>query len=174
MKAEGLALCLLFLLAGCSATIERGRGTDVLLDVPFYPYEGGLCGASALASVLSYWGQVTTIEDVAAEVYNPRLKGTLSIDLLLYAERHGLEARLYRGGLRDLKERLDEGIPLIVMVDYGIAGLQKNHFLVVTGYSEEGVLVHTDTRRNHFIPYERFLRIWRRTGYWSLLIKAGD
>jgi hypothetical protein len=66
------------------------------------------------------------------------------------------------------------GYPLIVLVDYGIKPFyQINHFMVVIGYNREGVFVNSD-KEYQFIEKDRFLDLWEKTGYWTLLIKRKD
>ena len=59
---------------------------------------------------------------------------------------------------------------MIVLVDYGFLVYEKTHFMVVLGYNEEGVLVHSGKEREKFIPLKDFLSPWRKTGFWTLLI----
>ncbi len=177
LKIKVLLILLLYTPVIWSCSIRGGTlpreatiGGERLLNVPFFPQQKYQCGEAALAAVLNYWGEYVTPEQLSSELFNPALKGTLGIDLLLYARRSGYNALLYKGNLEDLKRRIDRGEPLIIMVDYGIGPLQKNHFMVVVGYSGEGIFVHSGTERNSFIDNNNLLRIWRRTGYWTLLI----
>jgi hypothetical protein len=43
--------------------------------------------------------------------------------------------------------------------------------MVVIGYNDDGVIVNSDRTENLFIEKEKFLRIWKRTNYWTLWIK---
>jgi predicted double-glycine peptidase len=90
--------------------------------------------------------------------------------MVLYAEKRGLKARQYRGSLEDIKSKIDSGYPLIVLVDEGFLVYQKNHFMVVIGYQEEGLLVNSGREQHKFIPVKDFLRPWNRTKFWTLLI----
>jgi predicted double-glycine peptidase len=90
--------------------------------------------------------------------------------MVLYAEKRGLKARQYRGSLEDIKSKIDAGYPLIVLVDEGFFVYQKNHFMVVIGYQEEGLLVNSGREQHKFIPVKDFLRPWNRTKFWTLLI----
>jgi len=42
-----------------------------------------------------------------------------------------------------LKKNIDSGYPLIVLVDYGFWAFHSNHFMVVVGYNEDGVIVNS-------------------------------
>jgi ABC-type bacteriocin/lantibiotic exporter with double-glycine peptidase domain len=139
-------------------------------NVPFYPQEEFQCGPASLAGVLNYWGINVSPEEIASEIYSESARGTLNIDMGLYAEKRGLKARRYRGSLEDIKSKIDSGYPLIVLVDEGFLVYQKNHFMVVIGYGGEGILANSGREQHKFIPVKDFLRSWERTKFWTLLI----
>ena len=164
------------LVAGCAsvgeAPVTRDTENDhIIKDVPFYPQEENQCGPASLAGVLNYWGILVTPKDVAKEIYSRSARGTLSIDMVLYAKSKGLEASWYSGGPDDLRKEIDAGLPVIVLVDKGFSLLQVNHFMVVVGYSGKGVIVNSGSDEKRFVPMSDFLRSWERTEYWTLLIK---
>ena len=140
-------------------------------NVPFYAQETFQCGPSSLAGVLNYWGVTVEPEEIAKEIFSSSARGTLNIDMAIYAQRKGLAATLYEGNIKDLKENIDSGIPVIVLVDYGYFLYQANHFMVVTGYNEQGVLVNSGKEQNKFIVEKDFLNIWKKANYITLLIK---
>src|ERR1051325_3239401 len=63
-----------------------------LKDVPFFPQTEYQCGPAALATVLNTYGVKVTPEDLVPEVYLPARKGSLQIEMLAAARRHGLVA----------------------------------------------------------------------------------
>jgi predicted double-glycine peptidase len=140
-------------------------------NVPFYPQEEYQCGPASLAGVLNYWGVRGTPEQVAKEVFSSSVKGTLTLDMVLYAQKKGMDATLYAGTMEDLKKNIDSGFPVIVLVDYGVSLYQANHFMVVIGYSENGILANSGRVQNKFIPEKDFLRTWEKTRCLTLLIK---
>lgn len=95
------------------------------------------------------------------------------MDMVLFAVKKGLTADQYKSSFQDIKSRINAGYPLIVMVDYGFWILQRNHFMVVAGYNEDGVIVNSGREQLKFIPLEDFLRSWKKTEFWSLLITPG-
>lgn len=161
--------------SGC-ATVDSRLETQkqnnlrLIERVPFFPQEEFQCGPASLASVLNFQGVSVTPDEVARAIYSKSAGGTLDIDMALYAQSRGLEASQYRGGPDDLKEKIDSGMPLIVLVDYGFSVLQVNHFMVVIGYSDDGVVVHSGRQKSQFIPLDDFMKSWKRTGYWTLSI----
>lgn len=143
----------------------------IIEDVPFFAQEDYQCGPSALAGVLNYWGVKVTPEEISKEIFSKTARGTLNIDMLLYAQKKGLNAVQYNGSLSDLKENIDSGFPVIVMVDLGISFFKANHFMAVTGYNEKGVIVNSGREKDKFLYEKDFLNAWVKTGYWTLLIK---
>jgi hypothetical protein len=58
------------------------------------------------------------------------------------------------------------------MVDYGFWVFQQHHFMVVIGYNEHGIIVHSGRERLKFIPLSDFLKSWKKTDFWTLLITS--
>lgn len=159
------------------AHLEGGLSQDravrhYIPDVPFFPQSEYQCGPASLASVLNYYGCPITPGEISRAIYEKSLKGSLSIDLVLYARRMGLSARAYRGNLTDLKNHISKDRPLIVFQDLGYPLLPLRHFSVVIGYDEaEGALIlHSGKQRDKVTSYGRFARSWREVDYWTLLI----
>jgi Peptidase_C39 like family len=144
--------------------------------VPFFPDDTDQCGPATLASVLTYWGIQTDPRTLKKEIYLPKLKGILPLDLLLAAQARGFKAEIYRGSLDDLKSELKEGRPLVALLDLGVAIFPQGHYVVVTGYDDQrqGVYVHSSLEKDVFIPYEQFLQSWDKTGRWTLLMTPSE
>jgi ABC-type bacteriocin/lantibiotic exporter with double-glycine peptidase domain len=87
------------------------------------------------------------------------------------AERKGLKVRQYGGNIEEIKRNIDLGHPAIVLVDYGFWVYQQNHFMVVVGYNENGILVNSGKEHLKFISFKRFLKSWKRTEFWTMLIQ---
>ncbi len=171
-----IAFCLLpvilFFLCSCSTVDVRFNSKPILINkVPFYPQDDYQCGPASLAGVLNYWGVGVTPDDVAKDIYSASARGTLNIDMLLYVNKKGLYALQYIGSWDDLKKKINNKYPLIVLVDYGFSVYQANHFMVVVGYNDDGVVVNSGKTEHMFIDKEKFLKAWKRTNYWTLLIK---
>jgi ABC-type bacteriocin/lantibiotic exporter with double-glycine peptidase domain len=166
-----LSLTLLFL-CFCAGTphVEISKGEQIIRNVPFYPQEKYQCGPASLAGVLNFWGVPVLPEEIAAEIYSRPARGTFTLDMILYPEKRGLKGTQYEGSFEDVKNKIDVGYPLIVMVDDGFWFYQKNHFMVVLGYRENGVVVNSGKNQYRFIPLSDFLKSWGRTRYWTFLI----
>ena len=164
---------LMVLLHSCTSTekVPERSSFHRIENVPFYPQETYQCGPASLAGVLNYWKMNVSPEEISAEIFSQSARGTLNIDMVLYAQKKGLNAALYEGGLQDLEKNIDSGYPVIVLVDYGFSLYQANHFMVVIGYNEKGVLVNSGKEQNKFIDEKNFMKSWQRTNYLTILIK---
>jgi ABC-type bacteriocin/lantibiotic exporter with double-glycine peptidase domain len=162
------------LIVSCSysttAFAAESGNERLILGVPFYAQKDHQCGPAALAGVLNFYGLKLTPEEIAESIYSPSARGTLDIDMIRYAEKKGLQARRYRGNPTDLKNNLDKGRPLIILVDYGFFVYRRHHYLLIIGYSDDGVIVPTAKDKKRTIPYEDLLGPWERAGFWTLLI----
>lgn len=164
-------------LAGCAL----GRGalgpefrppstSGLVENVPFYPQEDYQCGPAALAGVLNFHGLGVTPDEVAAAVFRKNISSTVTLDMVLYPRQKGFSSRWYNGSLPDLERAVDEGLPLIVMVDNGWGRVSLNHFLIVIGYGPRGVIAHSGRTRAKLIQWDRFLAGWARARRWTLCI----
>ena len=172
LKTVAGLMCLCLLLAACASAPPAARqGETVISNVPFYPQEAYQCGPASLAGVLNFEGLETTPEKIAEEIFSRSARGTLNLDMALYAQQKGFSAIEYSGSMQDLKEKISAGQPLLVMVDYGFLAWQANHFMVVVGYNSDGVIANSGKTERELINNDTFLRIWRKTGFWTLVIR---
>lgn len=174
-----LAVMAGLLLAGCGAVHVRTRpdgspvDTLVRLTVPFFPDDSDQCGPSALAGVLAYWGRQVSPAELRGEIYRSRLKGVLTIDLLLAAQDRGFSAEMAEGGLDRVRLELDAGRPVIAFVDVGVTLLPIGHYIVITGYDDgrRRLFAHSGMKRDQEVTYDKFKRQWKAAGQWALLIR---
>jgi ABC-type bacteriocin/lantibiotic exporter with double-glycine peptidase domain len=154
--------------------VERSPGsshTRKIENLPFYPQESYQCGPAALSGVLNYWGVAVTPDEVAGNIFSSSARGTLTIDMVLYAQQKGLSVEQFKGSLDNLRQNIDAGFPVIVLVDNGGAFYQLNHFMVVIGYNKYGILANSGKDKEKFIPEKDFLKSWEKTNFWTLLIR---
>jgi ABC-type bacteriocin/lantibiotic exporter with double-glycine peptidase domain len=168
----------LFLLASC---VTSGRpsfspppATARLDHVPFFPQLDYQCGPASLAGVLNYYGKSVTPDEVAGAIFRPNIRGTVTLDMVLYAREQGLSANWFDGSVGAIVQAVNEGVPLIVMVDFGFAAISKNHFMVVLGYGPDGVVANSGASRETLISWKDFLPTWERTKRWTLRIEARE
>lgn len=173
----GTALLILHvcLLSGCSTgakELEIARPSQAVLikDVPFFPQLDYQCGPASLAGVLNYHGDTVTPAEIAEAIYRQKIRGTVSLDMVLYARQRGFASKWYEGSTADIVRAVDSGSPLVVMIDLGFSLARAYHFMVITGYSSQGVVANTGTTPQKLISWEKFMAQWEKTHNWTLLI----
>lgn len=159
--------------------IENNPSTGAYIkDVPFFPQSDYMCGPAALASVTAYWNKGDAgMEEVASGIYLAKLKGTLPVDMLLYAKEKGFDVEYYSSSMDDLREKLSAGFPLILFLNLGLKSYPVGHYVVAVGYSDKAraVLAHSGTKKESSMSYDELERAWSLTGYAALIVrpKAG-
>ena len=166
-------LLLISSLLSCTETLflKESEPLRLIENVPFYPQEAFQCGPASLAGVLNFWGLPVTPEEIATEIFSPSARGTLNLDMMLYPEKKGMKAIYYKGSMVDIRNKIDLGYPMIVLVDLGFLVYQQNHFMVVVGYDENGIIAHSGKDRLKPIPLKNFIKTWEKTNFWTLWIK---
>jgi len=161
--------------AGIPPSPEAGPFIE---GVPFYPQDEYMCGPAALASVMGFYGEPGSMDSVASEVYAARLKGTLPMDLLIYAKEKGFEAKFFRGSMDALKESLVRKEPLILFLNLGYEFYPVGHYVVAVGMDEASKVVyaHSGMKKHERFTMKELERSWSKTGYSTLLVrpKAGQ
>ncbi len=151
-----------------------------LLPVPFIeqkPYE---CGPAAVAMALRYHGKEADPDAIARGFQAENVAGTFTVDLLIAANRAGMEAHWKPGTLEEIKAEIDAGRPVIVFLNLAVNPLPRRHFAVAAGYVKDGgkdfLVLHSGLDPWLMEPEGRFLRQWKRTGYMMMTMKpkAGD
>ncbi len=169
-----LACCCAGVLCACAAAAPEGfvppPGGRMLTGVPFHPQEDHQCGPASLAMVLNFLGDPASPDDIAAAIYRPGLRGTVSLDLALYPRTRGFFTRFFRGTAADVAAEIDAGRPLLVMIDYGFGGVHVFHYMVVTGYDAEGIRVNSGRDRDQRVSWGRFLSLWSGADDWGLSV----
>ena len=171
-----VAALLLASFVSCTTAGRVSPDSVIIPDVPFFSQEAYQCGPASLAMAMDYWyrkmgkGDWITPERIANDIYSPSARGVLGIDLELFARSHGFEALQYSGSMADLREKVDKGVPLIILVDYGFSVYQANHFMVVKGSFAGGVVVNSGSKENQTISEGELGKIWKKTGYWALAV----
>jgi tetratricopeptide (TPR) repeat protein len=161
------SLCLLGVFVFSSAA-SFTLAADDILEVPFIAQKPNYCGPAALAMLANYYDHPVTQDEIANAIYLPDIGGTLTSELGDYAHRFNLWVRQYHGALDDLREKLDAGIPLLVLGKFG----DQPHYFVVLGWDKfrQVVTVHSDVRPRYEMHLEDFQRHWDRAGNWTLLV----
>jgi hypothetical protein len=145
-----------------------------LTQVPFFPQSEYQCGPAALATVLAAAGVKVTPEDLVPEVYLPERKGSLQIEMLAAARRHGMVSYQLAPRFADLLREVAAGNPVIVLQNLGFS--DGWHYAVAVGYDYDWGKLYlrsgeTERRVMSFFVHEF---TWMRGGYWAMVALPPD
>lgn len=145
-----------------------------LREVPFFPQEEYQCGPAALATVLAASRVRVTPEDLVAQVYLPERKGSLQVEMLAAARRHGRVSYQLAPRLEDLLRELAAGNPVIVLQNLGVS--DGWHYAVAVGYDyDAGMLVlRSGTTERDLMPFTAHELVWKRSSYWAMVALPPD
>ena len=159
-----LTQSLAILFAGCSSNSARVIDMSDFLNVQ---QERHQCGPNTLSIILRYWGVDKTPQEISSEIYNPALRGTLSLSMLLYAKLSGLDAFLYAGTISDLRKKINDGYPVVL----ALARQEPMvHFVVIYGYKGDKFIMYDGINSAVLIHQEEMQRLWKKAGNMILLV----
>ena len=159
------ALSLLYI-AGCSpfvgAPSESGlKHFKVVEGVPLVAQEyDDDCGPAALASLFGHRGEAVSVAEIRQDVYDPRLGGSLLADMENFAWYRGTATRSGTGSLEFLRQSVDAGRPVLILVETGLWRVRRPHYLVVYGYDPERFLAHAGSTGTVVINKNDLDRRW--------------
>ncbi|MDE1816301.1 MAG: tetratricopeptide repeat protein [Thaumarchaeota archaeon] len=145
------------------------------LDVPIVQEEN-ICLPLVISAVSKYWGVDLPLAE-AKEIAKryPGVKGTILIEGVELAERHGLASTILNSSMKELRRFIDMGIPPIVILP-GIKDVVQHASLVV-GYDEtEKTVFHyiPEPDKIGAIPEETFDKQWQEDDRLMLLLAPPD
>jgi hypothetical protein len=164
---------LAMILATCAVAGTPPPGSDVqeslqLLDVPYVPQSGALCGGAALAMVLRYWGESAVLAEDFAALVEPGQRGIRTGTLTNAVTARGWVSLILPGTPTGVTDELLRGRPVIALLQIGS---DAYHYVVVVAWANGWVLVHDPyTGPFRALPAAEFLTAWAGGGYWALLV----
>jgi tetratricopeptide (TPR) repeat protein len=178
-----LAFAFLFaaaLLSGCAAqgVREVTRNTQLprqheLTATPFFPQELYQCGPAALATSLNAIDIKVTPDQLTPEVYIPSRQGSLQIEMLAAARRHGAVAYVIPPRLESLLQEIAAGNPVLVMQNMGLSFAPSWHYAVAIGFDldKEKLWLRSATFERFEMTLSTFERTWARSQHWAFVVK---
>ncbi len=145
------------------------------LDLPIVQEEN-VCLPLVISAVSKYWGVDLPLAEAKeiAKKY-PGVKGTILIEGVELAERHGLASIISNSSIKELRRFIDMGIPLIVILP-GIKDVVQHASLII-GYDEtEKTIIHyiPEPDKIGAIPEETFDKQWEEDDRLVLLLLPPD
>ena len=173
------AIIFFLLLAGCSQqhtvkeSISNSEGARVIENVPFVKQKDEFCGPAAMESVMRFYGQDISQEEIAEHVYTPKLGGALISDMENFAREMGYTTETKNGDIDALISVIDQGIPVIVIVDLGRWVLSVPHYYVVYGYDKsKGVFIlHTGFKGAQVVSFSELDKEWEKMNKLMLVVR---
>ncbi|MDE1830225.1 MAG: tetratricopeptide repeat protein [Thaumarchaeota archaeon] len=145
------------------------------LDVPIIQEEN-ICLPLVISAVSKYWGVDLPLAE-AKEIAKryPGVKGTILIEGVELAERHGLASIILNSSIKELRRFIDMGIPPIVI----LPGLKDvvQHASLVIGYDEtEKTIFHyiPEPDKIGAIPQDTFDKQWEEDDRLMILLVPPD
>jgi hypothetical protein len=180
----GFVILMLVLTAGCAALqTDRIRATAEvfpepveLTSVPFFPQEEYQCGPAALATVLAWSGIRVTPSDLAPQVYIPERQGSLQLELIGAARRHGRIPYVLQPQLESLMAEVASDNPVVILQNLSLPWYPVWHYAVVVGFDlkSDRLILRSGREQRHEVPFKVFERTWRRSQYWSMVVLPPD
>jgi tetratricopeptide (TPR) repeat protein len=135
-----------------------------------------VCLPLAINVILNYWGEYDLEREAEdrSRKYQVR-KGSIFIEGIEIAEARGFSAMINKSTLGDVKKKIDQGIPSIIIMPGLMDTIQ--HATVVTGYdaNENRIITYVpepDTVGS--IPEKKFLQLWEQDGSLAIMIIPKD
>jgi tetratricopeptide (TPR) repeat protein len=140
-----------------------------LTEVPFFPQSDYQCGPAALATALASFGVKVTPDDLVSQVYLPERKGSLQIEMLAAARRHGLVSYQLAPRLEDLMREVAAGTPVILLQNLGFR--DGWHYAVAVGYDYDRgeIILRSGVTEREVLAFTMNEFVWMRSGYWAMV-----
>jgi tetratricopeptide (TPR) repeat protein len=184
MLLKSCILAFAFLLSACAATGVREVTQNPqyprqheLTETPFFPQELYHCGPAALATALNAIDINVSPDQLVPEVYIPSRKGSLQIEMLAAARRHGALAVKIEPELGAVLKEIAASNVVLVMQNLGLSWAPSWHYAVVVGYDldKELIWLRSGTFERFEMSLSAFQRTWARSKYWAFVaLKPGD
>jgi tetratricopeptide (TPR) repeat protein len=138
--------------------------------------EENICLPLAVSAVSKYWDvslPIAEAKEIAKKYSN--MRGSILIEGIELAERHGLGSLILHSTVSELKKVIDMGIPPIVILPGLFETVQ--HASVISGYDEkEKSIIHYMPQPDQIgvIPEKQFDRLWEEDGRLMILLAPPD
>lgn len=176
------AFVLALWLSGCAillpqtTELRQGRPAGLperveLKEVPFFPQSDYQCGPAALATALAHFRVKVTPEELVDQVYLPQRHGSLQVEMLAAARRHGMVSFQLAPRFEDVLREIAAGNPVIILQDYGVWPFSIWHYAVAVGYDYANgeMVLRSGVKQRLTMPFGVFEYLWKESDYWSMV-----
>ena len=145
------------------------------LEIPIVKEEN-ICLPLVVSAISKYWGIDLPLKEAAeiAKKY-PNMKGSILIEGVELAERHGLSSIIANSNIKELKKMIDIGVPPIIILP-GVKDVVQHASLIV-GYDDiEKTIFHyiPEPEKIGAIPEKIFDEQWQEDDRLMILLIPQD
>jgi ABC-type bacteriocin/lantibiotic exporter with double-glycine peptidase domain len=175
------------LLAGCAYTggahkfdpseLDSDNRWIAVRNVPLVlQQEHEDCGAAALAMMLAYWREPTSLAEIESACPPVPDRGIKAGALRDFARQKGLRAFLFHGEMADLEREISRRRPVMVgLVKPYVIGAFTHYEVVVAIHPDRSLIVTLDPARGwRQNSFESFLEEWQPVGKPALVMFAAS
>ncbi|MDH3441391.1 MAG: PA2778 family cysteine peptidase, partial [Gammaproteobacteria bacterium] len=116
-------------------------------------------------------------EVLKTRIYIPGRQGSLQLEMLAAARGYGRMPYLIDQDIGALLGELRGGRPVLVLQNLGSKLVPIWHYAVVVGYlaDTKQFILRSGEQQRHLTSARKFIRSWRRAGYWGVLaLRPGE
>jgi tetratricopeptide (TPR) repeat protein len=142
-----------------------------LAKVPYFAQDAYQCGPASLAMSLNASGISVSPDTLTPELYLPGRHGSLQVEMLAAARRHGAVAYQLAPELIDMMREIASGTPVIVMQNLAFSWYPVWHYAVAIGYDldKTAIILRSGPEQRQLLPMSTFEYTWARSGYWAIV-----
>lgn len=148
---------------------------EKILDLPLVREdEDNICLPLVISVITRYWHEPIPLEEAKSRTrLYPNMKASIMIEGIELAEKNKFKAYIYQGSISDLKKRIDQGLPPIVIMP-GIKDVVQ-HALVIQGYDGKKILTYIPQPNSMgAIDEHKFNMLWQEDDNLTLLVVPDD
>lgn len=140
--------------------------------MPFFPQTPYHCGPAALATALAHVGLTADVQALGDAVFLPARDGSLQLEMIAGARRHGAVATRLPGELSALLREVAAGHAVVVLQNLGLDFAPRWHYAVLVGYDLDAgeLLLRSGTTERERLPLRTFEHTWARGGHWAIAV----
>jgi len=116
-------------------------------------------------------GISVTPEMLKPELYLPDRQGSLQVEMLAAARRHGATAYQLAPELSAVLREITAGTPVVVLQNLGLSWYPVWHYAVAVGYDLDNaeIFLRSGPEQRQILPMNTFEHTWARSGYWAMV-----
>lgn len=173
-----LAALATLMITGCTPLFKLGDipselpKESYISSFPFFAQKEFHCAPAAAAMVLTHLGYGVTPDEIADTIYTAGRKGSFQLDLISSLRRQGTIPYQIDQDISSLLTAIDNGDPVIVLLNLGLSWIPTYHYGVVTGYNLNTGQIHftSGEKEDERFDINTFARMWNRVDNWGLVV----